>query len=100
MRDLGVGFLDTESIDKSQIIICPGRHGINPFIIKGNPNTNLLAMRPVFDKARGGENQWREVVQSLTIQVLCPPRSNIHGYLFTNVKFWEKVLEAPPPIIE
>ena len=24
----------------------------------------------------------------------------VHGYLFTNVKFWEKVLEAPSPIIE
>ena len=47
------GLLDTESIDKSQVVICPGRSGNNLF--KGNPNTDLLAIRLNFNKARGGE---------------------------------------------
>ena len=47
------GLLDTESIDKSQVVIYPGRSGNNLF--KGNPNTDLLAIRLNFNKARGGE---------------------------------------------
>ena len=47
------GLLDTESIEKSQVVICPGRSRNNLF--KRNPNTNLLAIRLDFNKVRGSE---------------------------------------------
>ena len=37
------GAVATMSIDKSEVVICPGRSGVNLF--KGTPNTDLIAIR-------------------------------------------------------
>ena len=44
------GLLATKEIDKSQVIICPGRAGSNLF--KGKPNTNVIAIRLEFNKKK------------------------------------------------
>ena len=37
------GIVETMTIDKSEVVICPGRSGVNLF--KGTPKTDLLAIR-------------------------------------------------------
>ena len=46
-----LGLQATEEIDKSQVVICPGRSGC--MLFKGEPNTNLLAIRLEFNKKKG-----------------------------------------------
>ena len=50
-EDRFTGLLDTKIIDKLRVVICPGKSRSNLF--KGNPNTDLLAMRLYFSQARG-----------------------------------------------